>query len=126
MLSMSEYKDMVKEIVAEVSRSNVEAVFGEPRGVGDQTIIPVGKISYGWGGGGGKGKAGEPEQEGEGSGLGMGMRVKPLGFINISAHQATYSPIIDYGPILAVGTALIGLATLRLVRKIRTKRPLVS
>ncbi|MDP1809661.1 MAG: spore germination protein GerW family protein [Actinomycetota bacterium] len=118
---MSEYKDIIRNIVSEVKETNVEAIFGEARQMGGQTIIPVGKISYGWGGGGGKGKTEDREQEGEGSGVGMGVNVKPIGYIDVTPEGASYRPIVDFAPLVAVGAGVLGLTALKLVHHM-TKR----
>lgn len=117
---MSEYKDIVDKLASEVKETNVEAIFGESRQMGSQTIIPVGKIAYGWGGGGGKGKT-EEDQEGEGSGVGMGIQVKPIGYIDVTPEGASYKPIVDFTPMVAIGAGVLGLTALRLLHHL-TKR----
>lgn len=109
---MSEIKDIVEKVMSQIGRTNVEAVFGESRQIGDKVIIPVGKISYGWGGGSGKG----PGQEGEGGGFGMGVKVKPIGYITVTADRVTYEPIVDLAPIILAGSLVIGLTLLKLVK----------
>ena len=119
---MSEYKEIVKDIMEEVKTSNVEAIFGEPRQLGAQTIIPVGRISYAWGGGGGKGKTEDREQEGEGSGVGMGVNVKPIGYIDVTDEGASYRPIVDFAPLVAVGAGVLGLTALRLIHRLTARK----
>lgn len=112
---------MVENVVAQIGKMNVEAIFGESRQVGDTVIIPVGAISYGWGGGGGKGEMKKEEkQEGEGSGLGMGARVKPIGYITVTPDGVYYEPIIDTGPLVVIFglfLALLSLSYLKLMGK---------
>ena len=115
---MSEYQNLVKDIVSEVKAANVESIFGEPRQFGTQTIIPVGKISYGWGGGGGKGKSEDRDEKGEGSGVGMGMKVKPMGFIRVASDDVNYKPIVDLSPVVIATASILGLITFRLIRKL--------
>ncbi len=114
---MADYEDVVKNIMSQVSGTNVQAIFGESRQIGDKVIIPVGRISYGWGSGGGKGKGmpkeGEGEGEGEGFGIGMGVNIKPMGYITVTTDRVTYDPIIDYGPIIAMGCMVLTLASLK-------------
>lgn len=116
---MSEYSDMVNDVVSHLTRANVEIIFGESREFEGKIIIPVGKVRYGWGGGSGKGpsgKQGEGAPEGEGSGMGMGVMVKPMGFITVSADSVQYQPIVDYGPLMWVLGPVLGLAMLKLVK----------
>ena len=55
-----------------------ETVVGDPVTIGDMTLIPVSKISFGFGAGGG--------QEGKGqSGTGGGATVEPIAFVLIDA-----------------------------------------
>lgn len=65
---MSDYLELVEKVISEVSDTNVGAIFGESRQIGNQVVIPVGKISYGWGGGG-KGKSRKHEQEAKAAAL---------------------------------------------------------
>ncbi|MBE0448470.1 MAG: hypothetical protein IBX64_10320 [Actinobacteria bacterium] len=112
---MAEYEDIVNKVMSQIGRTNVEAIFGESRQIGDKVIIPVGKVTYGWGGGGGRGRAPgkEEEGEGEGGGLGMGVKVKPIGFIVVTADRVTYEPIIDLGPIMVIFSSFLGLLFLK-------------
>ncbi len=111
---MADYEDVVKSIMSQVSGTNVQAIFGESRQIGDKVIIPVGRISYGWGSGGGKGKGmAREEGEGEGFGVGMGVNVKPMGYITVTPDGVTYDPIIEYGPIIAMGGIVLIVASLK-------------
>jgi uncharacterized spore protein YtfJ len=117
---MSDYEEVVKSIMSQISSTNVEAIFGQSRQVGERVIIPVGKISYGWGGGGGKGERKEEEaegkQEGAGGGLGMGVAVKPIGTIVVEKDKVHYDPIVDYGPILTIASVVCGFALLKILK----------
>ena len=114
---MSDYEDNVKNIMAQIRETNVEAIFGASRQVDNKIIITVGKISYGWGGGSGKGKAPEKAEEGEGGGIGMGVKVKPIGYIIAGAEEVTYQPIIDFGKILTILAPLLAWIVYRAVRR---------
>ena len=126
---MSEFEKVADEIVSKITRTSVESIFGESREIDGQTIIPVGKIAYGWGGGSGKGTSpghnGDDAGEGEGSGLGMGVKVKPMGYITITRQNVSYRPIIDLSPLLALGVTLAAWTSLRIVR-LSIKRARVS
>jgi len=116
-LAEQQYKDVVDRIMSEISKTNVDAIFGESRQFEDKVVIPIGKISYGWGGGSGRGgtqKQGEQgKEEGEGMGMGMGVKVMPMGFITITADRVTYQPIIDYSLVATVGSMFLGLMLLK-------------
>ena len=66
-----------------------ETVVGDPVAVGDLTLIPVSKISFGFGAGGG--------QEGKGqSGTGGGATVEPIAFVVIDSEgKAQILPLND-------------------------------
>jgi len=119
---MSSYEKTLKDIMNEVKETKVEAVFGEPRQLGSQTIIPVGTIAYGWGSGSGKGHNKAANEEGEGGGVGMGVKVKPLGYIDVTPEGASYRPIVDLTPAVTIGAGLVGLAALRAVHRLTKRR----
>ncbi|MCL6472389.1 MAG: hypothetical protein K6T91_06205 [Firmicutes bacterium] len=116
---MADYENVVKDVMARVSGTNVEMIFGESRQIGDKVVIPVGKICYRWGSGGGKGRGGpKPEAEGEGEGFGLGMKVNvvPIGFITVTADKVKYEPIVDIGPVMKIGGLVLSLAALKLFK----------
>ena len=76
------------------SRAGVSAIFGEPVERDGVTVIPVGRVRWGFGGGGGGGTGRRGgEMEGEGSGGGGGAVAAPVGYIQISGGTARYTPI---------------------------------
>lgn len=113
---MNEYAQMLEKTLAEAASTEVGAVFGESRQIGERVLIPVGKISYGSGGGAGQGTQND-DQTGEGGGMGLGVSVKPVGYIDATPERVTYRPIIDINMILAIGAGLAGLAALKLIRR---------
>ena len=68
---------LIERVLGELHRIvQTETVVGEPVTVGEMTLIPVSKISFGFGAGGG--------QEGKGqSGTGGGATVEPIAFVVI-------------------------------------------
>lgn len=85
-------------------KASVEAVFGPPTQVGDRTIIPVGRVSYGFGLGFGQGTGPEPEvAEGEagqassgvGGGSGARLKVQPVAVLEVAPETTTIKPILD-------------------------------
>jgi len=89
------------------SRAGVRAVFGDPVERDGITVIPVGRVRWGFGGGGGQG--GPEGQQGEGSGGGGGVTASPAGYIEIAGGTATYRPIgfpVSPGTIVAGAVAL--------------------
>ena len=104
------------------ARAGVSAVFGEPVERGDVTVIPVGRVRWGFGGGSGiADEAAGPR--GSGSGGGGGVAADPIGFVEIGPTGAVFRPIVQPYPsplfLLASGiTAAIMLRALaRLIRR---------
>ena len=90
-------EDMVRTMLNELREIvKTETVVGEPVIVGDITIIPVSKISFGFGAGGGQGK----KDDGS-SGTGGGGSVQPVAFIVIQKGKAQLLPIEDKSMSLA-------------------------
>jgi len=67
-----------------------ETVIGDPVTVGDKTVIPVVKISFGFGAGGGEGS--QEKVSGFGGGGGGGARIEPAAFIIIDKDGAKLLP----------------------------------
>ena len=75
---MSSYVEgLIERVLGELHQIvKTETVVGDPVTIGDMTLIPVSKISFGFGAGGG--------QEGKGqSGTGGGATVEPIAFVLI-------------------------------------------
>ncbi len=84
-------EDMVRTMLHELREIvKTETVVGEPVVIGDITMIPVSKISFGFGAGGGQGK----KDDGN-SGTGGGGSVQPVAFIVIQKGKAQLLPIED-------------------------------
>ncbi len=96
-------EDLMKEISGELERLvSTKTVVGEAMVVGDTTIVPVTKVSFGFGSGGGEGKK-MGEEEGFGGGGGAGAKIEPVAFIVISPEgtkMMTLTGQTDFGKIL--------------------------
>jgi len=96
----------VAERLAELVGGSAGAakIFGDAVERDGVTIVPVGRIRWGFGGGGGHEKGGtEPGGEGSsGSGGGGGATVRPIGFIEISDGRARFRRIVDPSTVAAV------------------------
>ena len=77
-------EDLMKEVSSELERLvSTKTVVGDAVTVGDTTIIPVTKVSFGFGTGGGEGKS-KDNEEGFGGGGGAGAKIEPVAFIVVS------------------------------------------
>ncbi len=104
--------------------AKVEVVYGEPREIGDKTIIPVAVVAYGFGagaGGGGAGPGGDGAiGSGGGGGGGGGVRVHPVGVLEVTADETRLVPILDWTRIITTGLTFFGLWMI--VRALRGRR----
>nr|WP_321496805.1 spore germination protein GerW family protein [uncultured Methanolobus sp.] len=103
-------EDLMKEVSGELERLvSTKTVVGEAIIVGETTIIPVTKVSFGFGTGGGEGKK-KGEEEGFGGGGGAGAKIEPVAFIVTSPEGTklmTLSGQTDFGKILESVPGLI-------------------
>ncbi|MBI3975671.1 MAG: hypothetical protein HY334_04695 [Armatimonadetes bacterium] len=114
--------------------ASVKQVFGEPKTVGDRTVIPVAAVSYGFGFGYGRGTErtdGQttPAREGGGGGGGGQVRARPVAVLEITPEGTRVEPIVDVSRIALAGIALGAWsvfwvsATIRKVARARGARP---
>jgi len=87
--------------------ATVEAVFGPPTKVEGKTIIPIGRMAYGFGLGFGQGtmpttptsEATESDESdvagGSGGGGGGGLSVRPLAVLEVTPEATTVNPVVD-------------------------------
>ncbi len=116
---------IVNELVERIKGSaKVEVVYGEPREIGEKTIIPVAAVVYGFGagaGGGGAGPGGDGAiGSGGGGGGGGGVRVHPVGVLEVTADETRLVPILDWTRIITTGLTFFGLWMI--VRALRGRR----
>lgn len=95
--------------------AKVEVVFGEPREIGDKTLIPVAAVAYGFGAGVGSGADEDPGGNGARSGVGhgggggAGVRVQPVGVLEITQDETRLVPIMDWTRIITTGLTVFGV-----------------
>jgi hypothetical protein len=109
--------DIVSALAERVgARAGVSAIFGDPVEREGVTVIPVGRLRWGFGGGGGRGTGGD---EGEGAGGGGGVTAVPAGYIEIRDGTASYRQVgfpVSPGTLIAAGVAAyLALRGLRLL-----------
>jgi uncharacterized spore protein YtfJ len=110
-------RQIVNELVDRVKGSaKVEVVFGEPREIGEKTIIPVAAVAYGFGGAAGSGTGERPGPDGasragvgSGSGGGGGVRVHPVGVLEVTAEETRIVPVLDWTRIITTGLTFLGI-----------------
>jgi len=116
---------IVSELVERIKGSaKVEVVYGEPREIGEKTIIPVAVVAYGFGAGAagrGAGPSGDGAiGSGGGGGGGGGVRVHPVGVLEVTADETRLVPILDWTRIITTGLTFFGLWMI--VRALRGRR----
>jgi len=87
-------------------KADVKAAFGEPKTVGQKTIIPVARVGYGLGLGFGEGE--RPGEEGEaeagaGGGGGGGGTATPVAVVEVTDETTRVIPIVDSTKIALAG-----------------------
>lgn len=119
--------DRMAQVVQQMtSTAQANAAFGEPRTVGDRTVIPAAEVMFGvgLGMGSGEGPAGGGQQTGAGFGGGAGgaARSRPIAVIVVEPQGVFVRPVVDVTQIgmaaLAAGVFSL-LWTGRLRRKVQ-------
>ena len=103
--------------------ANVEVVYGEPRVIGQKTIIPIAVVAYGFGAGAGAGHTPSPDGEvissGSGGGGGGGVRVQPIGVLEVTEARTRVVPVLDWTAIIkAVLPVALSLVAGRLLARV--------
>lgn len=117
---------IVSELLDRIKGSaKVEVVFGEPREIGDKTIIPVAAVAYGFGAGAGGGMGERPGGDGasgggSGSGGGGGVRVHPVAVLEVTGDETRMVPVFDWTRIITTAITFLGLAMV--IRALRGRR----
>jgi uncharacterized spore protein YtfJ len=118
--STQEIQQMLERTRDQLTRdARVEVAFGEPRTIGERTLIPVAQVRVGFGGGGGAAPAG-PEADdtthsaaaGRGSGILGGASVRPMAVIEVTADHVVVRPIPD---VQAIITRAFGFMSIALI-----------
>lgn len=92
--------DRMAELLRELLASGgVNAAFGEPRTIGDRTVIPAAEVMHGFGfgmgSGPGRGPGAESADGGFGGGGGGGTRTRPVAAIVVGPQGVSVEPILD-------------------------------
>lgn len=100
------------------------SAFGEAQQVGDKTLIPVARVSYGFGTGFGSGSGPQAEDEppagqGEGGGGGGMGSAHPLGVIVVTPEDVYFEETADESKIAMAGIVLSGIVVLQLAKTLR-------
>ncbi|HDP70301.1 MAG TPA: sporulation protein [Actinobacteria bacterium] len=112
------YDEILKEFIEQLkTTASVEAVFGEPKKIGNKTIIPVARIGMGGGTGGGETPEGEEAKGPRGHGGGMGVAAKPLGCIIVTDEDVKWMPVFDTNQAMLVG-AFVLFTVMMTIKKI--------
>lgn len=113
---MNDLQEMFEKITGGITDANVNKVFGQPRELGNRTLIPVAEVSYGFGAGYGFAEGeGEDEvdieatteQTERGGGGGAGARVRPLAYIEVGPEGTKITAIEDEQKIALAGILLV-------------------
>lgn len=109
--------------------ANWHTAFGEPQQVGDNTIIPVAKVTYGFGLGFGRGMGpeegeslpeGEVQTEGEGGGAGGAASARPMGAIVVTPESVYFEETADATKIAVGGFLMGGFFVWQVAKTLRT------
>ncbi len=106
--------------------AKVEVVYGEPREIGEKTVIPVAAVAYGFGAGAGAGPGGpggDGASGGSGGGGGAGggaVRIHPVGVLEVTPDETRLVPVLDWTRIITTGLTFFGLWMI--VRALRGRR----
>ena len=96
--------------------ADAKRIYGAPVELDGVTVIPVGKVGYGFGGGGGK-KEGD-----EGMGGGGGLGILPVGYIEIKNGETRFRPTRDplsYVPAILAVAPLVFLTVWKITKLMR-------
>jgi uncharacterized spore protein YtfJ len=129
-------------VLAELGRelgqhATVDAVFGQPQVIGERTVIPVARLTYGFGGGLGSGPQGRQRRaapptapadgaaaEGFGFGGGGGVRAEPVAVVEIGPRGLRVVPVVDANRLIGrVFATVFGFALAALVVRAVVFRP---
>jgi uncharacterized spore protein YtfJ len=100
--------------------AHIEAAVGEPKTVGDRTIVPIGVVMYGFGAGAGSGGSERHDGGGGGGGGGGYVRVQPIALIETTPMGSRVLPVIDWTRLARLVLMFAGIWMI--VRAIRRRR----
>jgi uncharacterized spore protein YtfJ len=117
----AETADVLRRVIDQLTTNGkADVAFGTPQVVGDRTIIPVARVTYGFGGGSGAENA--PQV---GSGAGGGLAVRPFAVVEVSQEKVRVVPIVDVQSMMGrvFGFATAALLVAALARRAREQQP---
>ncbi len=108
---MQDLQEVLDKITGGIQDVDVNKVFGQPRELGDRTLIPVAEVSYGFGAGYGFTQGDEddekaPVEQAESGGGGAGARIRPLAYIEVGPEGTRITSIEDEQKIALAGIML--------------------
>ncbi len=116
---MDEQNRPVLETVQQMlDQVRANAVFGSPIQAGQETLIPVAEVSYGFGYGSGRGPADEEGKPVSGGG-GAGGRAVPRGYIRIGPGGVAFEPILDINRLGMAGILMVAWSVFWIAKAIR-------
>jgi len=98
------------------------AAFGEPKSVGDRTVMPVAQVGYGFGLGFGSAMAPTDEEDtpaSTGEGGGGGVSAKPLGVIVVTPENVYFEEVWDSTKIAILGIGMGALTIWQIAKTLR-------
>jgi uncharacterized spore protein YtfJ len=103
--------------------ASVRNVYGDAVQVGERTVIPIARVSYGFGAGG---RAGGKEKTppGQNGGGGAGLSARPVGALEITAAGTRFIAFPD--PVRLGAALLAGLILGLTIRRQSARRPSVA
>ena len=129
-----ETDEALRHVIDQVTtNAKAEVAFGAPRVIGEHTLIPVARVSYGFGSGSGGGSGPATASDaasraitpgGFGSGAAGGLTVRPFAIIAVEPGGVRVLPIVDVQSMLArvFGCAAAALIVSAFVRRPRSQR----
>ncbi len=121
MTEETQFQSMLRSIAQTVEQIRVEAAFGQPIQVGENTLIPVAEVSYGFGLGAGRAPGVEKGPTG-GEGGGAGGRVRPMGYIKVSPGGVIFEPAVDVNRLGMAGIVMTAWCAFWIARAIARKK----
>jgi len=107
---------MLDDVIGRIGRleeqATVKTIFGEPIREHGRTIIPVGRVAYGFGFGGGRNAEPAPEDPARergtrtGGGGGGGLRIAPVALLEMTDAGTKVRPVVDVTRVVLAGMAL--------------------
>lgn len=104
-----------------IERLGVSSAFGQPIKEGDETIIPVASVMYGfgWGSGYGPAEGKKATQAAGGEGGGVGGQAKPMGYIRLGPGEPQFVPTFNPYAVALAGIFLSAWSIFWITKTVR-------